>query len=61
MAEHETEGYRTAVGVYRLTQDVVAATGRALANTAYGPGGLKQFVIREYEHVLELIAKVELK
>ena len=51
--ESDEFGYRTGVTLYKLTQDVVAAAGKALANPANGPGGYDQFVIQDFRNVLE--------
>ena len=56
-----TFGYRTGVTIYRLTQDVVAATGRAVENIDNGFGGYTQYVIKDFQNVLEPIWSVLLK
>lgn len=43
--------YRPGLMEFEITDDVVAGRGTALANPRYGPGGLEQFYIPDWEHV----------
>lgn len=58
---HGKFGYRPGMGVYEVTGDVRAPTGKALANTAYGKGGGRQFYIQNYRHDLRLIGRAPLE
>lgn len=65
MVPHPEFGYREQLGVYTVNEDAVVASGYCLANdtidgTTAGPGGGVQFVIPEYEELLELTQTVDL-
>lgn len=65
MLPHPEYGYRTQLGVYRVKEDLWVAAGYCLANseingTYSGPGGGYQYVIPNYEEVLELTQTVDL-
>ncbi len=55
---HDVLGYRPAVKAYRVIQDVEAAIGIARANPRYGPGTMRQVVVRDFEGVLESIVEL---
>ncbi|MCD4825464.1 MAG: hypothetical protein K8S55_12775, partial [Phycisphaerae bacterium] len=54
-------GYRPGVTAYRVTQDVPAAFGRALANPQHGTGKLPQIVLENYKSVLQPLYSIPLK
>lgn len=45
--------YRKGMTLYVVMQDTTAAYSRALANPQYGPGGSDQYVIPNYQTVLQ--------
>lgn len=57
---HRKYGYRPGVTAYRVTEDTHAAFGRALSNSDYGPGGLPQLVVPDYEKVLQPVYSIPL-
>lgn len=65
MLPHAEYGYRTQLGAYTVKEDMWVATGICLANSVIdgveaGPGGGTQYVIPDYEQVLELTETVDL-
>lgn len=65
MLPHAEYGYRTQLGAYEVKEDMWVATGICLANSVIdgveaGPGGGTQYVIPDYEQVLELTETVDL-
>ncbi len=58
--EHPQFGYRSEVGIYKITEDLSAAFGTTYANSAYGVGGLPQIFIPNYSG-LQLIKTKPLK
>ena len=58
--EHPQLGYRSQVGIYRVTGNTPAAFGTTYANSAYGVGGLPQIFIPDYTE-LQLINTIPLK
>ena len=65
MLPHPEFGYREQLGVYAVKMDTVVAGGYCLANetidgVSAGPGGGVQFVIPDYEEVLELTDTLDL-
>jgi len=57
---HDTQGYRSGMTAYRVTQNTRTAYGYARANTEWGDGGLEQIVIPDYHNVLEPLYSVPL-
>lgn len=65
MLPHPEFGYREQLGVYTVKTDMWVATGLCLANSVIdgqeaGAGGGTQYVIPDYEQVLELTDTVDL-
>lgn len=65
MLPHPEYGYREQLGVYTVKEDTLAACGYCLANAAIdgiqaGAGGGVQFVIPDYEELLELTDTLDL-
>lgn len=65
MLPHPEFGYREQLGSYTVKEDIWAAAGYCLANSTIdgefaGPGGGFQFVIPDYESVLELSETIDL-
>lgn len=58
---HPILGYRPMVGIYELQTDIELPTGKALANTVHGEGGLTQYVNEEFLKNLKLIETIKLK
>ncbi|OJX33880.1 MAG: hypothetical protein BGO86_03095 [Chryseobacterium sp. 36-9] len=57
---HPTFGYRSEVGVYKVTESTSAAFGTTYANPQFGAGGLPQIFIPDYSG-LELISTIPLR
>jgi hypothetical protein len=53
-------GMRGKVGFYRVKQDTIVPTGKALNNTDWGPGGYDQFFIENWSDILEFLYEVAL-
>jgi hypothetical protein len=60
VAPHPIFSYRPGVTAYEVTEDVVVAFGRALANPQHGQGGLPQIVIENYERFLRPVYSIPL-
>ena len=50
--------FRQGMTQYEVTQDIVVGSSKALANLQYGPGGLDQYFIPNYEKVLMPIKSI---
>ena len=61
VAPHDSLGYRPGATAYRVLADTTVAYGKALANPQYGAGGYTQFVIQEFEKVLQPIYSIPLR
>ena len=53
-------GYRQFITEYEVTEDVVVATGKALANTTEGNGGYIQYYIDEFSKFLNPVKEITL-
>ncbi|MDR0608697.1 MAG: hypothetical protein LBG58_01135 [Planctomycetaceae bacterium] len=53
-------GYRPQVAVYQVNEDIIVASGNALANPQYGSGGGIQFFVRDYQKSLTLLDIIDL-
>ena len=58
---HPEFGYRTMVGVFDLTDTIVVAISKTLANAQFGDGGAWQIYVANYEELLVVMDTVYLR
>ena len=61
VAPNDKYGYRSWMTAYEVTEDVVVAVGKALANPNHGAGGLPQIVVENYDKVLRPLVSIRLQ
>ncbi len=59
--ENTQYGYRTLVGVFDITDTIVVAIAKTLANSQYGEGGAWQIYVENFQGDLIITDTIHLK